>query len=432
MYPTLSKSCFFLLFTLCDCMPNCLAQNGVRFISVKRKADSIRKYIPKHFNVNPILNLADYDTTVILNESLLALGKGKTERYRKYTVQNKLGKILLDKVSFINGFIFKEGAIPISTPTGEGFLLETGRVPFRCTLVGARHFEGGLAHINNYGDKLPGIDYTKSVKATPYHYKGQENPFNVLDNFVNKKFELMIPHYYDSIAPHRSGKITMVMKNGLFGFLDTTGHEMLAPTLTDFDGDDQYGWQHLRRVQKKGRFGFVDDCTGQLVIPFCYEATVASIHPFTWVRKSGKWGCINQNNTVLIPFQYDNVSYFDSDSISLANLNGRMGHIRANGSIVTPLLYESVWPFFEGLALVQQDGRYGYVNRTGQLIIPNTFVTATNFREGKANVERFGLRIKNDKQGRWISYQLGTGWNFGILLSFLSLIVLIAYRRQTL
>ncbi|WP_179830247.1 WG repeat-containing protein [Spirosoma fluviale] len=240
----------------------------------------------------------------------------------------------------------------------------------------------------------------------------------------------MIPKYYDSIVPYRDGKIRMVMKKALFGFLDTTGREVVAPTLTDFDADNQYSWQHLRRVQHKGLFGFVDDRNGQQIIPFAYEATVASTYPFTWVRKAGKWGCINQAGVVLIPFLYDNVSYFDADSISLAGLNGRMGHIRANGSIVTPLLYESAQPFAEGLALVSQEGRYGYVNQKGQLIIPAVYTRAASFRHGHAHVERFGIKATIDKQGHWVNYRLGTGWNLSIVLFFLMLVLFVAYRRR--
>ncbi|NDU96993.1 WG repeat-containing protein [Spirosoma terrae] len=389
--------------------------------------DSLRKFLLKGFNLQREIKLEEYDTVVVLNKNLLALGKGITERYREYIILDRLGNILQRKISFLDGFQFKEGCIPIVTRSGEGFLLESGRVPFFCNLSGSYSFEGGLAYI--LAHSIPGIDYTKSGRETPYNAKGQQNPFHVLGNYVNRKFELMIPKYYDSIEPYREGKIRMVMKKGLFGFLDTTGQEVIKPILNDFDADNQYRWQHLRRVEQNGRFGFIDDRNGQQIIPFQYEATVASTFPFTWVRKSGKWGCINQHNIVLLPFVYNVVSYFDADSISIAGRDGRMGHIRADGRIVTPLAYESVHPFSEKLSLVEQDGRFGYVNQAGQLIIPAVYDKATSFRHGRASAERFGLKIILNKAGKWVDYKLGTGWNLSIVLLFLLLVLFVGYRR---
>ncbi|SOD92631.1 WG containing repeat-containing protein [Spirosoma fluviale] len=366
----------------------------------------------------------NYDTLFKVHVNIYAIGIGGGKF--RFLNQEK------QKISDIYGCwgdTFKEGILPVmSSKTGDlGLLDENLDEIVPCNLTGVSYFEGGLIQIVRYGE--PGVDYRYQLPLSEYNVLGR-NPLNKRDNYLNHQFELMIPKYYDSIVPYRDGKIRMVMKKALFGFLDTTGREVVAPTLTDFDADNQYSWQHLRRVQHKGLFGFVDDRNGQQIIPFAYEATVASTYPFTWVRKAGKWGCINQAGVVLIPFLYDNVSYFDADSISLAGLNGRMGHIRANGSIVTPLLYESAQPFAEGLALVSQEGRYGYVNQKGQLIIPAVYTRAASFRHGHAHVERFGIKATIDKQGHWVNYRLGTGWNLSIVLFFLMLVLFVAYRRR--
>lgn len=423
---------FCLLFFSESQSFGCLKQTSQRSIDTVND-ESVARSIAKSFRINRI-RLNNYDTIVQLDKYLLALGKGSSEKYRKYLIVNKLGNVMQRDISFSGEFQFKEGLLPITTRFGADYLLKTGDLstPWiaHWHLLAGDDFRGGISEVWVDGKVLPGIDYTKSGRNTPMHDKRETNPFHVLDNYLNHQFELMIPKYYDSIAPYREGKIRMVMKKGLFGFLDTTGREVVAPILTDFDEPDQYNWQHLRRVQYRGKYGFVDDRNGQQVIPFDYEATVASTYPFTWLRKAAKWGCINQTGKVLIPFIYDTVSYFDTDSISLAGKNGRMGHIRANGTIVTPLLYESVQPFVGGMALVQQAGRYGYVNQTGQLTIPAVYARATSFRNGQAQVERFGLKITIDKQGHWINYRLGTGWNLSIVLFFLALVVIVAYWRR--
>ena len=85
---------------------------------------------------------------------------------------------------------------------------------------------------------------------------------------------------------------------------------------------------------------------------------------------NGKWGYIDKNNQVKIPFQYDEAYPF-RDGLALVEKNGLYGYITQNGLEKIPCIYKSAREFKEGLALVKDEtGKY-FINTHGSKVIPN-------------------------------------------------------------
>ena len=70
------------------------------------------------------------------------------------------------------------------------------------------------------------------------------------------------------------------------------------------------------------------------------------------MKKDGKWGFINQKGEQIIPFLYDDASYFT-----------------------------------EGLALVKKGDKYGYINDKNETVLPFIYDDGALFENGKAWVQ---------------------------------------------
>ncbi|MCB0712010.1 MAG: WG repeat-containing protein [Ignavibacteriae bacterium] len=69
--------------------------------------------------------------------------------------------------------------------------------------------------------------------------------------------------------------------------------------------DTTYGWNGLRLVERSEKFGYVDSI-GETVIPITYERA-QRFWKGRAIVKQGKWGVIDVNENVLIPFEFDSI-----------------------------------------------------------------------------------------------------------------------------
>lgn len=124
------------------------------------------------------------------------------------------------------------------------------------------------------------------------------------------------------------------------------------------------------------------------------------------VRAGGKWGYIDVNGHVVIPFRFD-MAYPFSEGLArvYAGDRDREGYIdRAGGMIIEPrfdgggVVVDS--DFHEGLAFVGLNGKWGYIDRTGQFVIKPQFAPPP-FHAG--GVESFSEGLA----GVWINRKLG-------------------------
>jgi hypothetical protein len=118
-----------------------------------------------------------------------------------------------------------------------------------------------------------------------------------------------------------------------------------------------------------------------------------------WESGSGgtKWGYIDYNGKVVIPFKYDDAMQF-SDGLAAVKItdknSAKWGFIDKKGKVVIPFEYDEVKPFSDGLAAVRIGidyvgtgaGPWGYIDKKGKLVIPMEHYYATSFSYGRAAV----------------------------------------------
>jgi hypothetical protein len=168
----------------------------------------------------------------------------------------------------------------------------------------------------------------------------------------------------------------------------------------------------LARVERGGQCGFIDK-TGELVIPFIYDADRGSFFSeglaLVWtggrymnasqrIMNGGKCGFIDRTGAVIIPIVYDKATPF-SEGLAIVERNGKQHIINRNGSILVTLdrFYDDFSPFSNGMAGVvieEQPGWHqrGFINTAGEEVIPVGMFDSVlrPFSEGLAVV---GMRV---------------------------------------
>ncbi len=179
--------------------------------------------------------------------------------------------------------------------------------------------------------------------------------------------------------------------SGKFGYIDKE-HILKTPVVLDsVDFSGKYSYGRLQRVMYKDRYGFADRKSGEIVIACQYEDTKPQNKGLFWVKKDGKWGCIDSANREKIPFRFDYSGGFADNGLAAVLVDGNFGHVDTTGKFTTPPIYDKVSYFNKGLAMVKRGNKYGYVDNSGRLLIPLKFDRASPVEGEFARAERMGM-----------------------------------------
>ncbi|MEM9884507.1 MAG: WG repeat-containing protein, partial [Bacteroidota bacterium] len=134
------------------------------------------------------------------------------------------------------------------------------------------------------------------------------------------------------------------------------------------------------------KWGFVDTL-GNLVIDTIYDYVRDVFEGQMEAVKGRDWGVINQENEVIIPFEYGHISnYYGAWKTNKRN----QGIILFNrkGWELCSYCYEEILPFQEGFCRVQKEGKWGFMNDQGKEIVACQYQAARDFSEGLAAVKK--------------------------------------------
>ncbi|HEX8529508.1 MAG TPA: WG repeat-containing protein, partial [Cytophagales bacterium] len=270
----------------------------------------------------PVTKLV-YDTILPFRGGMAIVGTLQRSRFKtrgKYGFINQEGRLVVLMVhyfvnSFSEGLAFIQGdALHVMYINQQGDTAISMKGGF------GEDFHGGMAAVG-VGSELGG-------SIIPGN-----NPYQNRRNFIDRQGNLLIPARYDSIGEYVYYGIRTVKRHGKYGFLDTTGREVLPPAFDDMDYDSSYFWGNRRRVGRDGRFGFVDTYTGRLVVPLRYEGSLPSRDSTCWLKLNGKWGLVSRSGRTLVPFQYDQAGAF-SEGLARVGKGGKAGHVNGRGEVV--------------------------------------------------------------------------------------------------
>ena len=86
------------------------------------------------------------------------------------------------------------------------------------------------------------------------------------------------------------------------------------------------------------------------------------------VEKGDKWGYVDGNGNIVIPFIYDYADDF-YDGFAAVRIDYKWGFINQDGETVIPFDYTGAWSFINGLAPVHKDNLWGFINKNNELVI---------------------------------------------------------------
>lgn len=184
-----------------------------------------------------------------------------------------------------------------------------------------------------------------------------------LYGFMNTKGELVVDAKYNEVAP---------FSNGFAAVYEYEKYDLeLSPNWVV----EAY----------KDHIGFVDR-TGNLVIPMIYEQVGRFSEGRATVCKNKRWGVIDDNGNVIVPFQYTNSFSLGICSNGLMSFqsNGKYGYLDKAGKVKISAVYDAAGQFVDGFAVVSKNGFYGMIDTTGKTVIPFKYVRLGYFQEGMA------------------------------------------------
>ena len=203
---------------------------------------------------------------------------------------------------------------------------------------------------------------------------------------VNQDLSYEVLHEVDDDGMMVMDGTLAIKKNGLWGFIDYNGEEIIKPQYYDvFSFKNGYAC-----VKQNDKWGFINK-KNEVVIPFEYDIPKYCIkgdNPAKYliggscftnhngkflaeVAKGDKWGIIDLNNNVVLPFKYDWLCLTSGNYIA-AKLNDKWGFIDINDNIIVPFIYDDVeqdgndLPYYTAV----KDGLTGLFSFDKGMIIP--------------------------------------------------------------
>ncbi|HWV69492.1 WG repeat-containing protein [Chitinophaga sp.] len=232
---------------------------------------------------------------------------------------------------------------------------------------------------------------------------------------VNNNGKWVLPAEYDAIE--MKWKTYLVLRrDGKMTYADTYGKLLLPMQFEDAGILDNENFD----VKTGGKWGIYSTAENKLLIPAMYESFdycggCGSKGDYLFAQKDGKWGIIDFNNKVLIPFAYEHEHFFmRSDNwvtslkkngqdvtISLgdkkeyaapeytdmtitnngslrARKNGKYGLIGEDGTQIADFIYDDISDAYDEQGYgpylrISQNGKTGILRKDGKVIIPPVY-----------------------------------------------------------
>lgn len=128
-------------------------------------------------------------------------------------------------------------------------------------------------------------------------------------------------------------------------------------------------------VNRNGKYGAT--LFDMVIIPFEYQELRAFNKNYIAIaKKNDKYGAINSQNQIVIPFELDDVSFFMGDLL-IVERDGKNGVYNSQGKLLIPCEYDHIDDFMDycddesdNFAIIEKDKKYGLLNYKCNIVIP--------------------------------------------------------------
>lgn len=123
------------------------------------------------------------------------------------------------------------------------------------------------------------------------------------------------------------------------------------------------------------------------------------------VEQDGKWGFINQDGELVIPYKYHYVRSFQ-DGLAMVKLYGKWGYIDWFGNELIPIVFDEVTHFQDSHAFVKKDGRVGLLDVAGNVTYDHERMKEFKFPSGWLDSKPMFNGGSANKFAEWVNTQL--------------------------
>lgn len=251
-------------------------------------------------------------------------------------------------------------------------------------------------------------DYTSNLKFQKDGYiilKNRHDDSWFCYNSKGKKVKIG-KYNKDDFLPFGEGRIG-VKQNGKWGLINCENGKLVVPCIYDdmIATDDVGDGIGAVRQNTKGDGWALISKDGKILTDFILSNVVFFRLMYCdpcFIRATnivtGKSGAFNRQGKMIIPFEYEAISYAFNKEVNLfpIKMNGKWGVVDSNNNVVIPAMYDGIRldkkeEGNEGLIPVSKDKRWGYINYSNQLVVPFNYEYTLPFSDG------LGEAINNDK-----------------------------------
>lgn len=311
--------------------------------------DFIAYFIPQsnndkwyRFNVDEgYSNYVNPDGKILFNPET-----GKSEYFRTTILNDSLILVRKDGLSGIVNFN-NEVVIPIEYEQLKGFKNGFAEVVKSFEVDGEKQFKQGYINLKNEFFEVDGR-FINGFRDG-YAYIRKDSYYSVIDS----NFNIVIPYSakYDKVMGPSEG-LFAVRKNYKYGYVDLNGNVVI-----DFQFNNAKSFSNgIAQVN----FNSYINKLGEII----YDSIEIENQPnFNYsiaaVTYQDKWSYIEKNNTLLSPFEYDEVSILNDQNI-LVKKEGLYGVINRQGNVLIPIEYKEIVSLLDNLVYLNQEPKKLY------------------------------------------------------------------------
>ena len=305
----------------------------------------------------------------------------------------------------VNNIIGRPVSKPIFIHIDMSDLVKDSLPVARCIFVGGKH---GL--INKKGKVLiSGMTYigeycegkaicTKTGSLCLDLKNKQKNHLGSAAKFFSK---LICSFEFDGFGIDQISKHNIYCEEGEWGYLDSLGRWIVDGSKTKYEHAVDFS-NNRAMVRKNKKWGLIDE-NGKVILPYQYDdmnfIQNSDKKLYYVAQYQQKFGYVNKRAEFVVPVNYDKIRAYREERLAVKKGN-YWGYTDENGHEIIPCKFRMASDFNEGLAAVSEKGKWGFIDVNGNYAIAATFSKASNFSEGLAWVQlNNGKMVFIDKGG---------------------------------
>lgn len=173
---------------------------------------------------------------------------------------------------------------------------------------------------------------------------------------IDKQGKLLLEPLYETIVPVPEEGYVIAQKGNQMQLISTNSFK---PVSREYDAIGRGG--KILAVMEKGKVGFICSDGKELAVPQYEECeSFAFWEDYAWVKKNGKWICVDQHGKQKFQDEFDGVTLFQED-LAAVKKESKWGVIGKNGNVVVPFNFEEAAVVAKGFIKVKSDGKYGFI-----------------------------------------------------------------------